>query len=153
MLTEILQHETTDLRETNTHQAQSDFSEYSDLSIENFLKSKRENRAYKNYTSLKTLILLLLREMEETEKSVPERYDFSLNKKISLQDEVQRFEANLIRNALIHVMGSQTRAAQILGLSLSTLNGKMKRYGIDSWNLKKLIAEQILSLKEQNFSD
>jgi transcriptional regulator with GAF, ATPase, and Fis domain len=49
---------------------------------------------------------------------------------ISLRDEVQRFEANLIRSALAHTGGRQRRAARLLGMNVSTLNSRIKRYGI-----------------------
>ena len=44
-------------------------------------------------------------------------------------DEVRQFEVSLIRTALGRT-GSQTRAAKLLGLKPTTLNAKIKRYGI-----------------------
>lgn len=49
---------------------------------------------------------------------------------IDLLSEVRNFEINLIKLALLHSGGSQQRAAQLLGLSESTLSSKMKRYKI-----------------------
>lgn len=49
---------------------------------------------------------------------------------ISLRDEVQRFEANLIRSALAYTGGRQRRAARLLGMNVSTLNSRIKRYKI-----------------------
>jgi DNA-binding NtrC family response regulator len=49
---------------------------------------------------------------------------------ICLQDEVRRFEVTLINNALKCAKGRQSRAAQMLGLSNSTLNTKIKTYDI-----------------------
>ena len=49
---------------------------------------------------------------------------------VRLYDEVQRFETALIRNALGKTGGSQTRAARLLGIKLTTLNSKIKRYKI-----------------------
>jgi DNA-binding protein Fis len=43
---------------------------------------------------------------------------------------VQRFEIALINSALNRSHGNQTKAAQILGIKLTTLNSKIKRYGI-----------------------
>ena len=45
-------------------------------------------------------------------------------------DEVRQFEVSLIRTALGRTSGSQTRAAKLLGLKPTTLNAKIKRYGI-----------------------
>ena len=47
---------------------------------------------------------------------------------IRLRDEVRRFEANLIRSALAYTGGRQRRAARLLGMNVSTLNSRIKRY-------------------------
>lgn len=52
-------------------------------------------------------------------------------KPICLLQEIERFEARMIRCALIRAMGRQTRAAKLLGMKVTTLNMKIKRYGID----------------------
>ena len=52
------------------------------------------------------------------------------NEKIDFAEEVQKFEENLIRSALIKTGGRQRRAAKILNLKASTLNSKIKRFGI-----------------------
>ncbi len=62
---------------------------------------------------------------------------------IDLLSEVRNFEINLIKLALIHSGGSQQRAAQLLGISESTLSWKMKRYKIS----------RLPSLKTTNFSN
>ena len=49
---------------------------------------------------------------------------------IKLQDEVQRFETDLIRTALERTGGNQARAARLLGVKHTTLNAKIKRYKI-----------------------
>ena len=46
-------------------------------------------------------------------------------------EQVHRFEMLLIRGALRHAHGSQTKAAQLLGLNLSTLNTKIRIYKIN----------------------
>jgi len=46
------------------------------------------------------------------------------------RDEVQRFEIELINSALSRCHGNQTQAAQILGVKLTTLNSKIKRFKI-----------------------
>ena len=50
---------------------------------------------------------------------------------IDLYQEVRRFEARLIRLALQEAGGSQAGAARLLGVKASTLNEKIKRYGIN----------------------
>jgi DNA-binding NtrC family response regulator len=77
--------------------------------------------------SLKVLALTLLREVEYLEEQnatgAPEALD--------LQTEVHRFEAEMIRSALIRTGGRQRRAARLLGMKTTTLNSKIRRYQID----------------------
>ena len=47
-----------------------------------------------------------------------------------LEDELKRYEIGLIRAALDKADGSQTQAARMLGVKLTTLNTKIKRYQI-----------------------
>ena len=47
---------------------------------------------------------------------------------IDFYREVQRFEVALIERALGRTGGSQTKAARLLGLNLTTLNSKIKSY-------------------------
>ena len=49
---------------------------------------------------------------------------------IDLYAEVSRFEIELIRCALQHTGGHQSRAARLLGLKATTLNNKIKQYKI-----------------------
>jgi DNA-binding NtrC family response regulator len=50
----------------------------------------------------------------------------------NLQDEVREFEIELINSALSQTQGHQRNAAKLLGLKVTTLNAKMKRYKIMS---------------------
>jgi transcriptional regulator with GAF, ATPase, and Fis domain len=52
------------------------------------------------------------------------------NHKLRLYDEVRKFEADLIRAALVRTAGNQSRAARLLGVKHTTLNAKIKRFGI-----------------------
>ena len=54
----------------------------------------------------------------------------SRDQNVRLQDEVQRFETDLIRTALERTRGNQVRAARLLGVKHTTLNAKIKRYQI-----------------------
>ena len=51
--------------------------------------------------------------------------------KINLIEEVHRFEKDLIRCALVRTGGKQRQAARLLNVKVSTLNAKIKRYGMD----------------------
>jgi DNA-binding NtrC family response regulator len=51
---------------------------------------------------------------------------------LSLSEQVRRFEAELIRSALIKTGGRQRRAARLLGVKVTTLHTKIKRYHIDT---------------------
>lgn len=49
---------------------------------------------------------------------------------LNLQREVHRFEAELIRMALVETGGRQRRAARLLGMKATTLSTKIKRHRI-----------------------
>lgn len=49
---------------------------------------------------------------------------------INLEEEVRRFESDLIRFALFKVGGHQSKAAKLLGVKPSTLHEKIKRHRI-----------------------
>jgi DNA-binding NtrC family response regulator len=55
----------------------------------------------------------------------------NLSKGIDFYDEVQRFETGLIRLALDQTRGHQARAARLLHIKPTTLNSKIKLYGIE----------------------
>ena len=54
-----------------------------------------------------------------------------LEEGIDFYDEVQRFETSLIRLALDQTHGHQARAARLLRIKPTTLNSKIKLYGIE----------------------
>ena len=76
--------------------------------------------------TLRETVLQLLDEVESLAISRP--VDIKSGARFS--DEVRQFEVSLIRTALGRTSGSQTRAARLLGLKPTTLNAKIKRYGI-----------------------
>ena len=55
----------------------------------------------------------------------------NLSEGIDFYDEVQRFETGLIRLALDQTRGHQARAARLLHIKPTTLNSKIKLYGIE----------------------
>ena len=82
-------------------------------------------------TALESLASILLREIESlkrTEESA--HYEIASGSPINLYDEVQNFESSLIRSALIRAKGVQRKAAELLGVKVTTLNVKIKRYRI-----------------------
>jgi transcriptional regulator with GAF, ATPase, and Fis domain len=76
--------------------------------------------------TLRETVLQLLNEVESLAISRP----VDIKRGACFSDEVRQFEVSLIRTALGRTSGSQTRAARLLGLKPTTLNAKIKRYGI-----------------------
>ena len=70
--------------------------------------------------------MTVLKELESLTNSESEP-----DHKLGLQEEVQRYEIELIRDALHKTRGNQRQAAKLLGVKVTTLNCKIKRYGID----------------------
>ena len=75
---------------------------------------------------LRTMVRSLLTELESLRLPVELEPEGGLN----LDDELKRYEIGLIRAALDKADGSQTRAARMLGVKVTTLNTKIKRYQI-----------------------
>lgn len=84
-----------------------------------------------NLDSLREVALMLLREVE----SLASRQE-PQNGHLGLQEEVQRYESELIRHALMRTGGNQRRAAKLLGVKVTTLNCKIKRLGIQAADLR-----------------
>lgn len=83
--------------------------------------------------ALKSLAVLLLHEVEFLENLTPHKNgDSSKDSTLCLASEVEHFEIELIRNALIQSRGHQLKAAKLLGIKMTTLNMKLKRYSIDA---------------------
>jgi DNA-binding NtrC family response regulator len=77
--------------------------------------------------ALREVALNFLTEVESVGTAQAARADRNLK----LNDEVKQFEIDLIRIALDRTHGSQTRAARLLGIKLTTLNTKITRYQIE----------------------
>jgi transcriptional regulator with GAF, ATPase, and Fis domain len=75
--------------------------------------------------ALREIALSLLTELETLERTPP-----AVGGKLRLNDEVKKFEIDLIRAALDRAHGNQARAARMLGVRKTTLNAKIKRYQI-----------------------
>ena len=53
-----------------------------------------------------------------------------LEKGINLWEELRSYEQRLIQHALLLAGGKQNKAARLLGVSASTLNAKIKQFGL-----------------------
>ena len=81
--------------------------------------------AIHNLDTLREAAITLLREVESiASQQEPQP------RRLALQEEVQRYECELIREALQRTRGNQRRAAKLLGVKVTTLNCKIKRLGI-----------------------
>lgn len=78
--------------------------------------------------ALKALSKSIFGEIEalQTESNL----DIGNNSLIDLTTEVRLFEMGLIRTALIRTSGRQRPAAKLLGIKVTTLHEKLKRYGL-----------------------
>jgi DNA-binding NtrC family response regulator len=81
--------------------------------------------------AVRILAMALVRALESGSEGDPGR-----GVGINLRDEVQRFEANLIKSALAYTGGRQRRAARLLGINVSTMNERIKRYKLNLTELK-----------------
>jgi DNA-binding NtrC family response regulator len=85
---------------------------------------------------LATLAQALAQEVESLraelskERDLRSHIDFA-HGGIDFYDEVHRYEIELIRTALTHCGGNQTHAAQLLHMKSTTLNAKLKHYGLN----------------------
>lgn len=95
-----------------------------DFMHESFARSDRLAESIR-IKLLKVLTLTLLRELEGVGVGTSRAENFDL------QSEVQHFEAELIRSALIMTGGRQRRAAKLLGMKVTTLHSKIRRYGLN----------------------
>jgi len=76
---------------------------------------------------LKDLAHALIREIDKLRNTqLPD-----VEQGVDFYEEVHRFEINLIRAALERTGGHQTRAARLLGINVTTLNHKIKRFNIE----------------------
>ncbi len=76
---------------------------------------------------LKQLAVKLVSEVESLNER--ERFDFGAGFK--LDEEMHKFEIDMIRHALYLTNGHQSFAAKLLGIKKTTLHAKLKRYDIE----------------------
>ena len=75
--------------------------------------------------TLREIAYLLLNELDSLGRLAPKAAS-----RIDLNEEVKRFEIDLIKATLEKTRGNQSQAARMLGVKVTTLNAKLKRYRI-----------------------
>ena len=80
----------------------------------------------------------LLSEVENI--TSPGRLEFGAGFK--LNEQIEKFETDMIRHALYLTNGKQNEAARMLGIKITTLNAKIKRFKLDRANSNKQRAVQ-----------
>lgn len=95
--------------------------------INQYQNSENNAALTEKINSLKQNAFTLLQELKE----LSNLSYADISRGIDLYEETCRFEIRLIQKALEETDGNQTHAARLLGLNLTTLNAKIKRYGID----------------------
>jgi DNA-binding NtrC family response regulator len=109
---------------------------------------------------LKDVALILLNEIEALDYVRP----VNISEGINLHEEMRMFEVHLIQSALERTGGHQTRAAQLLGINLTTLHNKLKRLNISANELvnapiihedevyKNSVKDNLTPLGDEHFS-
>jgi transcriptional regulator with GAF, ATPase, and Fis domain len=82
----------------------------------------REATLFSRLAALREIALAVLEEVDSLRRPAAN--------KLSLDDEVKRFEMDLIRAALQKAHGNQALAARMLNVKHTTLNAKIRRYKI-----------------------
>jgi len=88
------------------------------------------NKEKKNLKKLSRLIFYDIQRIESI-------FCLEMKNTIDFFEEVRQFEINLIKTALFCANGSQRRCAELLGITASNLNHKIKHYGITPKSLKE----------------
>jgi DNA-binding NtrC family response regulator len=89
--------------------------------------NQTDNIPHARVEALRNLTLALLREVV----ALSELSESGEGSGLNLACEVQRFEADLIRLALVQTAGKQRRAARLLGVKITTLHRNVKHYKIN----------------------
>ncbi len=94
----------------------------------NYQRHSKTTSENEQIESIKSITNLLLRKIEALEKDLPSVSIESFKQGLNLYEIITAFEKKLIGDALKATNWNQTRAARILGIKLTTLNAKIKRY-------------------------
>jgi DNA-binding NtrC family response regulator len=104
----------------------------------NFVQESFGNRV----EALRAVVMLLLREVDSLEKSIADEAKEMAETDYSLAEKLTKLEVDTIRCALIKTNGRQKPAAKLLGMKLTTLNAKIKKFDID-WRLPNTMDQLI----------
>ena len=92
------------------------------------IQSEKVETVEEKITSLRENAFALIEEIREL-GSVSFR---DVSRGIDMAEEIRRLEIRLIKQALEKTNGHQVNAARLLGLKVTTLHAKIKRYGLDA---------------------
>ena len=90
-------------------------------------EANESSMARNSVAALQELVLRLLGEVQCINDTNP----LSIESGFDFYDEVSRFEIDLIKRALLQTGGHQVQASRLLNLKVTTLNSKIKHYGIN----------------------
>jgi DNA-binding NtrC family response regulator len=85
-----------------------------------------------NISLIKALVTTLRLEVETLNDDDLDAVDRPIN----LPEKVRDYEAKIIKAALVKTGGNQRQAARLLNLKTSTLNTKIKQFGINLFHFK-----------------
>ena len=97
------------------------------MSQNSSVRRRNKQTVQEKITSLRENAFALIQEIRELGS-----VSFTdVSRGIDLPEEVRRLEVRLIERALKETNGHQVNAARLLGLKVTTLNAKIKRFGLD----------------------
>jgi DNA-binding NtrC family response regulator len=77
-------------------------------------------------------LVLIAKALASEVESLQAELSSDREKQIDFYREVERYEIELIKNALVLCKGNQSHAAKLLTMKPTTLNAKMKHYGLNT---------------------
>ena len=77
------------------------------------------------------IVKQLLSKLQEELATVNETEQVKFGENFNLYEQIKNIEIDMIRHALFLTHNNQRVAAQMLGINYTTLNSKVKRYGIE----------------------
>lgn len=97
------------------------------MSQNSTIQRRKKETVEEKITSLRENAFALINEIRELGS-----VSFAdVSRGIDLAEEIRRLEIRLIVRALEETNGHQVNAARLLGLKVTTLHAKIKRYGLD----------------------
>ena len=98
------------------------------MSQKSSVERRKKETVQEKITSLRENVFALIQEIRELGS-----VSFTnVSRGIDLPEEIRRLEIRLIERALEETNGHQVNAARLLGLKVTTLNAKIKRFGLQA---------------------